>query len=123
VTAYDDTGIPVATDAVDTVFVRIGDGELGTSEDLIEDTGAPAIVDYYPTGLAWSGVLQSSNLAVYDLNFDPFDYTSDFEVQSFDFNKLNADSILELTFDAQLKIDDLGAPVWETYILNADITP
>lgn len=100
-------------------YVRIGDDELGTPEDVIEDTGGAYD---FPTGLGWSGGLQVSIEPLYDTaTFPNYDYVSEFEVDSFGFSTLNSYEILELNFNAELGEDSESNPIWEDYTLNADI--
>ncbi len=101
-------------------FVRVGDGELGTTEDTIEEI---EIGHAFPTGLGWSGGLQVSDFADYSTDFSNpgYDYTSDFDVDNFEFDEPNPGEILELNFEAELSKDDNGDPVWEEFTLNSDI--
>ncbi len=78
-------------------FVRVGNGILGTSEDLI------AVVQSgltYPTGVSWNGSLQVGDGVAFNTTGTTFDYTSDFTIDSMAFKKLNSNKILEATITA-----------------------
>ncbi len=120
---------------------RIGDGKIGTEEDVIEvimdQSTYPSI--NFPTGVSSAYVANSGNNEVIKLDgtnskllkpineiFTTFDYLSDFELATEDsngtplapliFETLNSGKILELTLNA--KVDDVTI---QTYKLNAAI--
>ena len=99
--------------------IRIGDGELGTFEDTIE------VVDYvydFPTGLGWDDdVLNVSSPPSYSVDFDNYDYVSDFDVQGFGISTLNDGDVLEITFEAKIGEDAEENPIWEENTLSANV--
>ncbi|MDH5597426.1 MAG: hypothetical protein OEY44_04930, partial [Candidatus Peregrinibacteria bacterium] len=107
----------------DMVTLRVGDEVLGTFEDTISVVG----VYDYPTGLRWGSELtveELGQLSESPSSYEPYDYISDFEIQSFAFDTLLSGALLELKFDARLKSDEAGEnPVneWVSYQLNAAI--
>lgn len=104
----------------DSLTIRIGDGELGTSEDTIEVL--PGSYDF-PTGLGWNGsTIDVSASLEYSTDFTNYDYTSDFEVINFEFTKKNGGDLLELGFEAMTGKDSGGTPIWDNFTFNADIT-
>ena len=103
------------------INLRIGDGELGTSEDTISVEGTYD----FPTGLGWNGVsVVPSETPVYvtDFSNSNYDYVSDFAVQGFAFSEPITNRILELYFEAMIGEDSEGNPVWEENTLNANIS-
>lgn len=123
--AYDPAGALVNS-LTDKKILRIGNGELGTGEDTISVVSSNLA---YPTGLGWQlsfgggGLLQVSETPVYSTKFPSFDYTSDFEIQNLSFLKLNANKLLELSFEAKIGEDISHNPIWETTTLDANLTP
>ena len=106
---------------------RVGDGVLGTSEDIIEvyvdDLNFPTgVTNAYYANSGEGNVRKMDGSNPKTLNpidtsiFDVFDYISDFVVESITFNKYNSDSVLELVINA--KIDEEKT---QTYKINAVI--
>lgn len=104
--------------------IRIGDGEIGTPEDLIE------VVDdspSFPTGIgSTDGIMNFSSDPQYSLDFPNYDYISDFEVLDdlscdFSFSELNTGAVLEMEFCARLGENAEGNPILEENTLNANI--
>ncbi|MBU0705631.1 prepilin-type N-terminal cleavage/methylation domain-containing protein [Patescibacteria group bacterium] len=120
-----DTTDTLNNDPADFQTLRIGDGELGTSEDTIEVAEIEGeTVHDFPTGLGWlDGAPQVSASPQYFTNFPNYDYISDFEVhdQDFGFSEPNPGEILEMIFKAKIGEDADGNPVWTENTLNANI--
>ena len=106
---------------------RVGDGILGTSEDIIEviadDLNFPTGVSnayYANSGEGNVRKMDGSNMKtlkpIDTTSFTTFDYISDFVVESITFNKYNSDSILELVINAKIDEENI-----QTYKLNAVI--
>lgn len=79
-------------------LVRVGNGILGTPEDIITDVTPTTPAPTYPTGVYWN----DSSLEVGDeINFDEenatFDYTTDFEIDDLTFTQPNGGAILQAT--------------------------
>ncbi|MBN2306838.1 prepilin-type N-terminal cleavage/methylation domain-containing protein [Candidatus Peregrinibacteria bacterium] len=118
---YDSTPV-LNSNPVDFQVIRVGDGELGTPEDTIEEVYEVVSSAEFLTGLAFNGTtLEKSTMPKYSPDFADFDYTSDFEVQNFAFSEPNTGQILELYFEALLGEDSEGNPLWEQNTLNANI--
>ncbi len=110
-------------DPADFQTLRVGDGILGTEEDVIDVIGGGS----FPTGIGKSidSTPEYYPDPVYDTDFTDvgYDYTSEFIVDesSFGFSEPNPDSVLEMEFDAKLGEDDEGGITWEENTLNAKI--
>lgn len=115
------------------ITLRIGDGELGTSEDKIEVIAADFIDGNkitFPTGVsdkyfANSGektIVTIENGSTIPLNpinteeFSTFDYISDFTLEDMIFNKYNSKSILQLDLNAYIDVDNS-----QNYKINAHL--
>ncbi len=103
----------------ESVSIRVGDGILGTKEDIIitQQEGLN-----YPTGLGWEGSLDVIEMTDVDTSYTEFDYTSDFELEGDpEFDLSNSDSILTLTFTGILGQDAEGIDITESYSLSASL--
>lgn len=141
----------------ETYLMRVGDGELGTIEDVIEVIAGQKpdpdnrffITDasgtdhflsndiIFPTGVndqyfANSGneliVEQDGTETAFDAvdaqpaNFNSFDYTSDFaldDTNPIEFNKYNADKILEV--EITVPVEQITGDTTQTYKINATL--
>ncbi len=103
----------------DQIFLRIPDGSIGSSEDIIE---VVATALDYPTGIGWSGNSPIfSEVAQYNSNFTEFDYKSDVQINQFNAATKNDGSILEITFSALKAVDQEGEPLYQSHTLNASL--
>ncbi len=100
---------------------RFGDGELGTSEDLISvlSENHP-----YPTGLGWSGnALVFAENPEYPTVFKDFDYLTGFKVEELKFESKNEGHLLEMKFKTVKNPDSEEEKLYEDHIFNAALKP
>lgn len=121
VTAYDENGSAIVSDPPDSATVRMGDGTLGTFEDIISVFSSG--LDF-PTGLGWTGGgAQISDSPNFTLNFPNYDYTSDFLIKDLRFDESNSNSVLNMDFKADLGKDSQGNDQWQDYSLSSSLNP
>jgi type II secretory pathway pseudopilin PulG len=120
-TAFDEDDDPI-NDPPNYTYLRIGDGQIGTPEDII------SVVDNYnyPTGLGWGSDLEVSeggNITPSDI--DEYDYTSEFKLdENLDFEQNG--NVLDLRFTAILGETLDGedtVPITEDFQLSASVKP